>query len=574
MTVIGGFLFGYDTGVVSSAMLFIPEALNLDYVMTELVVSITLGGCAIFSLVAGFSNDFFGRRLTILVASGIFTVGAAILGAAQNAVMLLIGRFIIGAAIGLSSMTVPTYLGETCPVQIRGLMVTTFQLMVTLGFFLASVFGAAFSYIDPLHVGWRLMVAVAGIPSAIQLIGFLFLPESPRYLATNKKEDQAKKVLMKIYDNNHEWTDFELSEIRTSHQALLREQEKEGDGKFVLFKMLSKPPVRRALMVGCSLQGFQMLSGVNTIMFYTASIIKMSGIKDPTKAIWMSCAVTGVNFVCTFIPIALVERLGRKKLLLASMIGVMASLIVLGAGFITINKTSPTVIGPFNVTQTVRNSMSADNLKYLDKCAEFTNCDNCVTQERCGFCFLNVNEHNRTKYGYCLPTAQGVSDVSLVGVCSNKTATDLKTGFASWEWNFCPTKKSWLPMLGMVCYLCAFSTGLAPMPWVINAEIYPQWARSTGISCATATNWIFNLIISQTFLTLTERVSKYGAFFIYLSFTAVAWVWFFFVVPETKGVRIEDVETLFGGKPATMVSTISDFKQTKYDNEEIANTKM
>lgn len=549
MAVVGGFLFGYDTGVVSSAMLYIPDAMDLNYLMTELIVSVTLVACAIFSIAAGFSNDLLGRRKTILFASGLFTVGAVLLGAAVNPTMLLMARFIIGAAVGLASMTVPTYLGETCPVHIRGRMVTGFQLMITLGFFLASVLGGAFSYVE--GYGWRLMVAVAGIPSFLQFVGFLFLPESPRWLATNGREEEARKILMRIYGNNEEWVDFELTEIKTSHQQLLEEQEMAGGGKFVIVQMLKKPPVRKALFLGCALQGFQQLSGVNTLMFYTASIIKMSGVGDPSTAIWMSCAVTGVNFLCTFIPILLVERLGRKKLLLASMIGVIGSLWLLGGAFTLINKTAPTV-QTYNISST---SLTKQALSDYSKCEAYSNCDNCVTEEICGFCYQsNQTSNSNNSFGFCLPSAIGESQKSELGPCFS---TSLKSRYI-WAWNYCPTPYSWLPILGMVCYLCAFSTGLAPMPWVINAEIYPQWARSTGISWATATNWIFNLVISQTFLNLTEALTKYGTFFFYSGITITAWIIFYFAVPETKGVRIEDVEMLFGGKkpPMQQVSSI------------------
>ena len=154
---IGGFLFGYDTGVISSAMPYIVNDLNLTLGQESLVVSILVGFCAIFSLVAGFLNSWFGRRRTIMGAALCFTLGAAVLAASVNVPMLFVGRGILGAAVGVASMTVPMYVAECAPAHVRGLMVVGFQLMITFGIFAASVLGWVFSmdWANPKETGWR-----------------------------------------------------------------------------------------------------------------------------------------------------------------------------------------------------------------------------------------------------------------------------------------------------------------------------------------------------------------------------------------------------------------------------------
>ncbi|GMR31212.1 hypothetical protein PMAYCL1PPCAC_01407, partial [Pristionchus mayeri] len=177
----------------------------------------------------------------------------------------------------------------------------------------------------------------------------------------------------------------------------------------------------------------------------------------------------------------------------------------------------------------------------VNHCASFSNCDFCVTDERCGFCEYVAEDG--TKTGFCLPFDG-----------SNDTAAFSGTGpcnFISpnpdyeWEDGSCVTPLTILPIIIMFIYLCFFSIGFAPIPWTLNAEFYPLWARSTCASIATAFNWIFNLLVSLTFLSLSQAVTKYGAFFIYAGFTVIALIVIWFYVPETMGLNIEEIEFLF-----------------------------
>ncbi|KAJ8307716.1 hypothetical protein KUTeg_014732 [Tegillarca granosa] len=223
---VGGFLFGYDTGVVSGAMLLLTKRFDLSILWQEIIVSATIAFAFLFALVGGFLNDVFGRKITTLIAR-----------IAQNVAMLVIGRSILGIGIGLASMTVPVYIAECAPTELRGRLVTINNLFITGGQFIASVMDGAFSYYDN---GWRLMFGLAGVPSVIQFIGFLFLPESPRWLMKKKKEDKARSALIKIRGT----TDVENE----------------------LTSILHNPSVRRAVIVGCGLQFFQQFSGINTVM--------------------------------------------------------------------------------------------------------------------------------------------------------------------------------------------------------------------------------------------------------------------------------------------------------------------
>lgn len=197
LSAVSGFLLGYDTGIVSGAMVFVRDYFDLDDAWHEYIVSITLLAAAICSWPSGYLTDKFGRKKVIISTCLIFTPGAILMGAAWDPWSLFVGRFLVGAAIGLSAMTVPIYIAELAPVNIRGKLVVLNQILVFFGQFFAALLAAALSHIDHSY-GWRYMLGVAGVPSALQFIGFLFTPESPRWLVKQERISEARAILAKI----------------------------------------------------------------------------------------------------------------------------------------------------------------------------------------------------------------------------------------------------------------------------------------------------------------------------------------------------------------------------------------
>ncbi|CAI5454664.1 unnamed protein product [Caenorhabditis angaria] len=527
--VIGGFLFGYDTGIVSSAMLYVPKNEDMKpmgKVWQEIIVSVTPGFAALGSLCAGPASDKWGRKKVILVSSFIFTLGGLLCGIAIEKYMLLVGRILLGCAIGISSTVVPMYVSESSPAHIRGQLLTGFQLMITFGLLAANILAGGFSYIDPTNLGWRLMMGFAAVPAAIQFVLFFCLPESPRWLYQNGQTEEAKNVLQKIYSNNNLWVTYEIGEI----DALCKEEKvamETTKDSSTLARILKTPHVRKALIIGCALQAFQQLSGINTIMYYTGKIIQASGIGDEHTVIWISVGISSVNFICTFIPMYLIDRVGRRVLLTVSVLGVAITLLLMASSFYAINIDSAPSISPAFPLQGFESN----------KCFGFSNCDFCVTDEACGFC-----QPVGVEKGYCLPVNNDNS-LSKIGPCMNSTETMLAKYV--WSPDVCKSRFTFLPIVLMVVYLSFFSSGYAPLPWVMNAEFYPLWARSTCVSIATAVNWLFNLAISLTFLSLTEAATKHGTFLIYAIVTFIALLFVSFCIPETRNYSIEEVEVLF-----------------------------
>lgn len=526
LSTIGGFLFGYDTGVVSGAMLLIRDEFTLSTKWHEAIVSATIGAAWIFALVGGWLTDKVGRKPVILLASLVFTVGSVIMGLANQKEMLLVGRIVVGVGIGVASMSVPVYIAESAYPEVRGHLVTLNTIFITGGQFVASLVCGAFSSHPD---GWRYMLGLAAVPACIQFFGFLGMPESPRWLVSKKRYDEALKVLRSIRGD-----DFPIQEelesikeacLEQETQLLAREQS--GGSSSIWMQILTTRSTRRALALGCLLQGIQQLAGINTVMYYSASIIQMAGVKDYSIAIWLACATAAVNFFCTFIGLFLVERVGRRPLTIWSLIGVVISLVILGVGFHLMTLDAPPV------------TVAGDVL-----CGAAKTCTEC-TNAGCGFCYWDLA--SGIMNGSCW--SHSFNDAAIypsTGTCSNVTAMTSNSGL-TWAADWCPSRYSWVAVAALAIYLLFFAPGMGPMPWTINSEIYPMWARSSCNSVATSTNWFFNLLISMTFLTLTEVLTKEGAFYLYAGFAAIGLIALIFLLPETKGRSLEEMETVFSG---------------------------
>jgi SP family myo-inositol transporter-like MFS transporter 13 len=324
----------------------------------------TVAFAFIFSFVGGFVTERFGRRPAILVASVVFTIGSVVMAVSPTKAVLLVGRIVVGMGIGMASMCIPVYMAETSPVELRGFLGASFQVMICFGQVVAAVVDALFGEVKD---GWKYDFGLAGIPSIILLVGFFFCPESPRWLVQVGREEEAKKALERLR-NKGDAVDQELREIK----EMVAEDKKiqamtEGGGAFS--RAWKDPNVRKALLVGCSLQLFQQLIGINTVIYYSARILMMSGIsKDMTMILWLSALVSAINFFASFLGMALIDRLGRRILALGSYTGILLSLIVIGLGF-QLSENNTTAAD----TVTMEPGFPGDQAIY-SKCASFDDC--------------------------------------------------------------------------------------------------------------------------------------------------------------------------------------------------------
>jgi SP family galactose:H+ symporter-like MFS transporter len=313
---LGGLLFGYDTGVISGALLFIRQTFNLSSTMQELVVSAVLIGAVLGAVAGGILADRFGRRRMIILAGVIFTLSAIGTSLAGNIATLITGRIVVGIGIGIASFTSPMYMSEISPAKIRGSLVSINQLAVTIGIVVAYLIDYAFSGIQ----GWRYMFGIAAVPSTALVIAMWRMPPSPRWLMSHDRSDKARAVLKRI--RNSRDVGGEMKEISDS---LARQQGGAAD--------LLHPLLRMALIVGVGLAVFQQITGINTVIYYAPTIFEFAGFKTAGFSILATAGVGVVNVGFTVLAIRLMDRVGRRPLLLIGVAGQIVGLAILGVAF-------------------------------------------------------------------------------------------------------------------------------------------------------------------------------------------------------------------------------------------------
>jgi MFS transporter, SP family, galactose:H+ symporter len=318
---LGGLLFGYDTGVISSALLFIRDVFHLSSIGQSIVAGIVLMGAMIGAIVAGTLSDYFGRRRVILVTALVFVIGAVVSASADSVGMLLAGRLLIGIGIGVASMLTPLYLAEIAPAASRGAVTSLNQLCITLGILVSYLVGYAFASTPE---GWRWMLGLGAVPGAVLAVGMLVLPESPRWLAGHNRLPQAEAVLRRLRSSPTEVA---------AEMASLRTDLRRDGGRLMPWSALLAPHLRPALIVGVGLAMFQQITGINTVIYFAPQIFQAAGLSSASVSILATAGVGAVNVALTLVSMWLIDRAGRRALLLWSLGGMAVTLLVLAGGF-------------------------------------------------------------------------------------------------------------------------------------------------------------------------------------------------------------------------------------------------
>jgi SP family galactose:H+ symporter-like MFS transporter len=436
---IGGMLFGFDTGAISGAILYLKKDFSLTSGLQEVVTSIALLGAAIGAIVGGPLADRYGRRRLIVVTAGMFVVGSLAAAFVQSVAWLIAARLFIGSAIGVASFVAPLYLSEIAPAKIRGALVSLNQVAVTVGILGSYLTDYAFAH----EGGWRWMFGVGVVPALALGIGIVLMPSSPRWLMMEGRREEAERALARIRGSTA-GVDAEIQEISTN---VSRPQ----SGYAILLQPQFRPP----LIIGIALAALQQVTGINTVIYYAPTIFQFAGFGSAEAAIFATLGVGIVNVALTLVALWLIDRVGRRPLLLVGEAGMMVSLVVLGAGFL---------------------------------------------------------------------------------------------------WHGDGGMTGWITAASLMTYVGFFAIGLGPVFWLLIAEIYPQEVRGLAMSVATLTNWATNLLVALTFLTLVDAIGTSATFWTYAVLTAVALVFTWTFVPETKGHTLEEIEAHWhaGGHPRAL----------------------
>ncbi|KAJ6090378.1 Major facilitator superfamily domain general substrate transporter [Penicillium sp. IBT 16267x] len=322
---LGGFLFGYDTGYISAVLVTLNTSLGhaLSTGEQEMVTSLTSGGALVGAIGAGLSADKFGRRSPIWGACLLFMIGTVLQTCAYSVGQFATGRFVVGLGVGGAAMIVPLYIGELAPAKYRGRMVAFNNMSVTFGQLVASAIGAGFAQVH--GEGWRATVGIGAAP-AILLAGLLVTcPESPRQLVSHGRLDEAHTVLTRIYPTSTveqrqaKITSIELSLQETSNSMT------EDSLWTTLKRIFNTPATARAVLTACVVMAISQLGGFNTLMYYAASLFSMVGFTNSTA---VGITVSGTNFVFSFVNLVLVDRFGRRIILMVTVLGMSICMIV------------------------------------------------------------------------------------------------------------------------------------------------------------------------------------------------------------------------------------------------------
>ncbi|XP_057482208.1 probable polyol transporter 6 [Actinidia eriantha] len=452
-------IFGYDTGVMSGAMIFIKDDLKINDTQVQILAGI-LNICALVgALCAGRTSDFIGRRYTIVVASMIFFLGSVLMGYAPTYAVLMVGRCTAGIGVGFALMIAPVYSAEISSASSRGFLSSLPELCISIGILIGYISNYFFAKLT-LRLGWRIMLGIAAAPSLALAYGILKMPESPRWLVMQGRLGDAKSVLLRV-SNSTEEVDIRLHDIKaaagipeycTSDTVKLPTQSR-GEEVWKELLIRPSPPVRWMLLAAVGIHFFEHATGIEAVILYSPRIFKKAGVHDKHKLLLATVGVGLTKAVCIFTATLFMDRVGRRRLLLTSVGGIIVALTGLG----------------FALT-------------------------------------MVENSH----------------------------------GKLTWALAF--------SIVATYTYVAFFNIGLAPVSWVYSSEIFPSRLRAQGHSIGVAVNRLMNAAISMSFISIYKAITIGGAFFMFAGISAFAWIFFYFLLPETKGKTLEEMEAIFSKK--------------------------
>jgi len=321
---IGGFLFGFDTGVISGTLIFLQDTNGWALTDSQLggVTTAVLLGAVFGCLISGRITDIFGRKKIIIMTSAIFMCGAVLSGSAPDVRFLIISRWFLGVGIGIASFSVPLYIAEISPARNRGALVTINQLMITVGI-LVSYITDYWIANDADPFSWRLMFHIGFIPGFMLFVGMFFLPETPRWLISKGRYDEGANVLKRVED-----PDLYSTSLNKLKEEIIADEKNKSS-----VKQIFTPSLKYPLIIGVGIMILTEFTGIDTIVYYTPKIFKIAGYISNEQSILPAIIVGGANVFFTVVSIFLLDRIGRRNLYFTGISGLVITLISLGFCF-------------------------------------------------------------------------------------------------------------------------------------------------------------------------------------------------------------------------------------------------
>ncbi|NXA70907.1 GTR12 protein, partial [Mohoua ochrocephala] len=504
---VSGLLMGYELGLISGALLQMSSILALSCKEQEVIVSSLLFGALFASLTGGFLIDRFGRRLAIIIASSLLVVGSLILLPYESYEILIVGRIAIGISISLSSIATCVYIAEIAPQHRRGLLVSLNELMIVIGILFAYISNYAFASIS--H-GWKYMFGLVIPLGALQAIAMYFLPPSPRFLVMKNDDEAARKVLERLRETSDATKELTVikSSLKDEHQYSFLD----------LFR--SKNNMRARMLVGLTLVFFVQTTGQPNILFYASTVLKSVGFQSNEAASLASTGVGVVKVVSTVPATFFVDRVGSRTFLCIGSSVMAVSLVTMGL----VNRNIHV-----NFTKVCRSQSPEDF--FLQRPGNFT-----VTNGSLKDLFASVASTERLSFDVQSPDVARTGELNRTALAGGKSTTGSHV-----ESEDVPVVLKWLSLASLLVYVAAFSIGLGPMSWLVLSEIFPGGIRGRAMALTSSMNWGINLLISLTFLTVTELIGLSWVCFIYTMMSLASLAFVIMFIPETKGCSLEQI---------------------------------
>jgi sugar porter (SP) family MFS transporter len=493
---LGGFLFGFDAGIISGVMSYAGPEFDLNDFQSGWVVSSPSFAAMIAMLISGRLSDVVGRKKILIIVAFLYAFSALASAYATSYEMLYIARMIGGLAFGAALILAPTYIAEISSAENRGKLVSIQQLNIVLGFFAAFLSNYYFNklntsgntFLTDENV-WRWMLGVEFIPAILYFIFMFFVPKSPRWLCSKGKFEEAKGILNQLHGN--ELGAIEIESIKST----IKEHKKEE--KISVFELL-KPSLRFILIVGLVLGILQQITGINAVYFYATSIFKQTGIgNDASFASGILLSSTTVIF--TIIAIFLIDKMGRRPLLLVGIAGIAISLLVCAYGF-----------------NQATYKLSTEAISKLE----------------------NIETANLTNYA----DKQYDNDIDFKNDMKAALGTQVYAKNEGTILEAATTINATLVLIGILGFIACFAFSLGPVMWVMLSELYPIKYRGLAIGVIGFVNSFISWLVQQVF---PWELSNLGNAMSFLIFGVIAAFGFFIllkILPETKGKSLEQIE--------------------------------
>ena len=493
---LGGFLFGFDAGIISGVMSYASPEFNLSDIQSGWVVSSPSWAAMIAMLFSGRLSDKIGRKKMLLFVAFLYAISAVFSALAWSYEILYIARMIGGLAFGAALVLAPMYIAEISTAENRGKLVSLQQLNIVFGFFAAFLSNYFFNkyntsgetFLTDNNV-WRWMLGVELLPALLYLVFLFFVPKSPRWLYLKEKIEEAKNVLHSIHGKII--ADLEIASIEENIKS-------EKNKTPVQLKDLLKPTLRFILFVGLAVGIIQQITGINAVYFYATSIFKQTGI-GTDAAFSSGVLLSRISVVFTFVAIYLIDRMGRRPLLLLGTAGVAISLLLCAYGFkqATYQLTQKKV-SQFNFQG------SQKLISLVDKVYD-----------------SDIDFKDDLK--------------SLLGnrIYSKNDGVILEAA---------TTIKANLVLMGILGFIACFAFSLGPVMWVLLSELYPLKYRGLAIGVIAFVNSLISSIVQLIFPWELSNLGNALTFFIFGIIALIGFVIFIKILPETKGKSLEELE--------------------------------